>query len=702
MIYSKFKIAILPVFLCMLWFNNFDAIGQSAEANKIISKIAQATSDTSKINLFIELGDYYQNFMPDSALMQYQTAYKLSSDIDSKDLMAKIALKLGSNHLDRGLFGEAMQFFKEALEKYKILENELNISRSYAHIARVYWKEGNYKMGLEFYFKALSISEKLGDKYEMASAYNGIGLLYWNQHVHKEALKFYDKALKLNQDLNDKKGMATIYNNSGLIYNELGEKEKALKYFLKSLSIAEFIDYKMMMNIAECNLGQVYSELGDYDKSEEHYQKALDLANKLKNIEGTAVINGCISNSYILQKKYKESIEHGLVSLNIAKQINALPFQKVAYMNLYMANDSLNNFKDAYAYHKLFKEINDSLFNESNSKQIVEMQTKYDTEKKERENELLRKDNELQLLEINKESNFKKFLIITTLLILLLAILLYNKVRDKKKNEIVLENKVEERTRELVKAKEKAEENDRLKSAFLANISHEIRTPMNGIMGFAELLKRPTLGGDKQKEFIVNIEKSGERMLSIINNLVDISKVESNQMEVSASSVNINNELQLLYDTFKAEAEEKGIEFNFSYPENIGCSIISTDKGKVNTILNNLLENALKFTLSGTVNFGYEKKGNNLEFFVKDTGIGIVENMIDVVFERFIQADLAAEKSYDGAGLGLSISKAYVEMLGGEIWVESTHWMGSQFYFTIPCKKAAEINCKDQIKAAFA
>lgn len=238
--------------------------------------------------------------------------------------------------------------------------------------------------------------------------------------------------------------------------------------------------------------------------------------------------------------------------------------------------------------------------------------------------------------------------------------------------------------KELIAAKDKAEESDRLKSSFLANMSHEIRTPMNGIMGFAELLKNRDIRGEKQQEYINIIQKSGKRMLNIINDLIDISKIEAGQVKVSKSVTNINQIVDDLYQFFLPEARGKGLKLLQSKELQPDDSNIITDSAKVIQVLTNLVKNAIKYTNTGQVIFGYEIENEMVKFYVQDTGIGIKESLQKEIFERFRQAELDFSKEYEGAGLGLSISRAFIEMLGGNIWLESEIGKGSTFYFTIP------------------
>lgn len=237
---------------------------------------------------------------------------------------------------------------------------------------------------------------------------------------------------------------------------------------------------------------------------------------------------------------------------------------------------------------------------------------------------------------------------------------------------------------ELILAKEKAEESDRLKSAFLANMSHEIRTPMNGILGFADLLKDSHLTGEEKEEYVGIIRQSGHRLLGIINDLINISKIESGQMDLKFELVNVNEQIDYLFKFFSTEAMGKGLEFIKYCPGKDDETIIFTDKEKLYAILTNMIKNSIKFTDKGSIKFGYNKKDKFLEFFVSDTGIGISKENQQAVLERFIQVDSGYSSGYEGAGLGLSISKAYIEMLGGKIRIESELGKGSTFFFTVP------------------
>ena len=238
---------------------------------------------------------------------------------------------------------------------------------------------------------------------------------------------------------------------------------------------------------------------------------------------------------------------------------------------------------------------------------------------------------------------------------------------------------------ELEDAKNRAEESERLKTAFLANISHEIRTPMNGILGFTHLLKKPAISLLEQEEFISIIERSGERLLSTINDLIDISKIESNQLKINAFSFNLNNQMDELYAFFSPETSKINCNLHLSKALTNEQAQVFTDQQKVFAILTNLIKNAIKYSQSTDIYFGYEElNGSMLSFFVKDIGLGIDEELQDVIFERFIQGKTRLNHVNEGSGLGLAISKAYTELLGGSISLISKPGEGAEFRFILP------------------
>jgi len=251
-----------------------------------------------------------------------------------------------------------------------------------------------------------------------------------------------------------------------------------------------------------------------------------------------------------------------------------------------------------------------------------------------------------------------------------------------------LERLVEERTIDLRIAKEKAEESDRLKSAFLANISHEIRTPLNAIVGFSSLLIDKDIDENVKKEFVDTIIQSSNTLIQIIEEIIDISKIETGQLNIEKKTCDLKKLFEKLsskYSKRKQQLFKQNIQLlQVISPMDSGLLIL-TDPYRLEQILSHLLDNAMKFTELGSIHFGYVREDSNVKFFVKDSGIGLTEKQKDQLFTRFTKATISDERFYQGVGLGLSICKGLVERLGGKIWVESEVNVGSAFYFTIPC-----------------
>ena len=314
-------------------------------------------------------------------------------------------------------------------------------------------------------------------------------------------------------------------------------------------------------------------------------------------------------------------------------------------------------------------------------------------------NEQIEAQNE-QYLQINKElvfQNEEKEKRAAELGIANIELAFQNKEKEKRAAELLIANEElifqneekEKRAAELIIAKENAEESDKLKTAFLQNMSHEIRTPLNGIIGFSSLLNEDDISKEEIKEFTAIISQSGKRLIEIVNNVLDISKIQTGQIEIKQKKILVNTIFSDLFTFFSPIANAKNIILNYNN-HNDKFRTIFTDETKLHQILTNLINNAIKFTKSGDIDFGYEIKENLIQLYVKDTGIGLPKESVERIFDRFIQVEQTMTKNYEGAGLGLAISKGLVELLGGKIWVESEIGKGTTFFFTLPYIKGEE------------
>lgn len=272
------------------------------------------------------------------------------------------------------------------------------------------------------------------------------------------------------------------------------------------------------------------------------------------------------------------------------------------------------------------------------------------------------------------------FLVAAAILAIIGAYLIERQDKEIKRvhDELIMEK------RELELAKEKAIESDRLKSAFLANMSHEIRTPLNSIIGFSDLLTDQFYTSEQHAEFAAYIKDNGNNLLSVISDIMDFSKIEAGQIQFREYEFSIHKLLTDIYHEFQFKTKEKGVELRLALPENMKVIRIKSDGDRLRQIIINLLVNAIKFTENGYIEIGAQEIADNIEFHISDTGIGISSINHQHVFERFWQVDSSKTRKYGGNGLGLTISKSLVELLGGKIWMESEEGKGSIFFFSIP------------------
>lgn len=439
---NHYKHFILSVLLCIFSSGNFIKSQNPATTDSFKTAIYAADEDTVKVRLLIELGNNYKNNKPDSALQNFQLAFELAKSTKSNFYIAKSSNALGVYYYSQSNYKPALEYYNQALVHYEEITNSQGISDSYNNIAIIYAIQGDYEKSLEYFLKAAKINDESGNKKENSRLLNNIGLIYNNLGDNEKAITYFQKSLAIHLEDGNKQGIAACYNNLGLVYYSQKSYNKALEIYNKGLDITN-VDDKKGQSIFIVNIGSVYMEQKMFDKASSYFLRALTLYTEIGDKHGISKIYGDLYQINIYKKNYTKAIENALKELEISIEIGALPIQQAAYQNLSIAYDSLHNYKNALKYHQMHQLINDSIFNEKKSKQLSEMQTKFESLEKEKENELLRKDNELKRLKIDDATNIRNFFIVLSVLILLLVIIIFYRLKAKKEANLLLEEKNE-------------------------------------------------------------------------------------------------------------------------------------------------------------------------------------------------------------------------------------------------------------------
>jgi len=601
---------------------------------------------------------------------------------------------IGITYHIAGEYDSAASYYKHSLEVFQSLKDTQFIGKVYNNLAYLYSDQEYQNLALEYSLKSIEIAEALKDTVTILDSYNNIGILYENMERNDKALEFFNKMLDL---IKSNTSLKRIYHsalaNIGYLSTLSGNYKLAHADLQKVLAYALSTNDNFSIEQTYNFLGLLYLKTNQPDSAFLAFNQSDHYAAKLDDKKTIALNSEQVGKIFYQQKQFSQAQNQFEKTIKLARENSFLKIEMEVCF--YLASiDSVNqDFKMALGRYQNGVKLRDSLNSISNKKQIAELNIKHESIKKDQEISLLKNNTEIQVLTMKKQLLQRNLLFLILIIIVgFVAYVLYSNKKIAAKNNILLQNEeylekeVTIRTAELLTAKDKAEESDRLKSAFLANMSHEIRTPLNGILGFLELLDEKDLTQEDQENYFEIIRKSSDRLVYTINNIIDFSKIESGQMKLNLSEFDFFERTQFLLDFFTPEAVNKGLELIFNSDQASVPAIIYSDKDKLDAIMTNLIKNAIKYTNHGWIEFGYHLENGNLSAYVRDSGLGIPQDKIDSIFDRFIQIHGRLNQSLEGSGLGLAITKAYIDMLGGIIKVESEVNKGSVFSISIPVR----------------
>ena len=627
----------------------------------------------------------------DQAIRHYETAMQICEKLRDNDCMALNYYNLGILFQRISRYYFALDNFQKALAIWRQLENFERVTLLYRNIVQLYIQVGEYQLAEEWALEALNMTKESGNRLDEATLYDRLANIS-NSLGNTDAVEEYTlKALNIYEELGDRLQVARTLNNKASIYRS-SNHETALNIYRQAAEIFEKLSpaNPQMYNIYN-NMASIFQAKNRADSAIFYYEKALNkaiLSGNLQTMTQAYIITGKFymdaENLNRAERDFKQAYEMSIRT--------GLPRERLQALNgMSWVYNQRGNYKIAFEYLKEYQFLNDSLNREDNRRNIQHLTIQHEFEKDQVE---MREAARAELESKHQTLKYQQIVIAIVLFaflltaVLMIVIVRTNRELNKYKNN--LEQMVEIKTRELTIAKEKAEESNRLKSAFLANMSHEIRTPLNGIVGFLQFFDGENLSHIRRKEYMGIINNCSKQLVKIIDDIIDISKIEAQQMKIHIVELQLNEmmrEMQTFFDVHIQTNEKEQVELILDDSNFIEASLVYADNTRLKQVISNLLINAIKFTEKGYVRFGYTLLDNDtLNFWVEDTGIGIPEAHFENIFHQFRQVDLGNNRYYGGIGLGLSISRSLVQLMGGDIRVESIEGMGTSFYFTIPYK----------------
>ena len=644
---------------------------------------AFATQDTERSDILLKLATALEDADTVTAMSYAIQSYDYAEKAGDNRRVANVELFEAHQFSNSGHYDSARTKLLHIVSMAEKLQDSSILARAYSQLGWNDLEIASYDEALDYFQTDLDIVLRKQDTAGIGDAYDNLGCLYLDQQEPENALKYLRLALASDAHARDVRALAAIYNNIGLSYNGPIRSlpfdvrlDSALFYFRHSAKLYESVNDRNQLARVLRNIGSVFEKKGIldstlyYDRHSVYMHEAIGL-----NSTYAAEAYEQLGNLFLVLHHPDSAFHYLNLAQTIDEGIGAKRGLVELYFSLGKAYASTGNFKSAYEYLAKGSALHDSIYSVDKSRILADMEAKYQTSKNERK---IAAQNQ----EISQERLVNYSIIGIAGVLVLIALLFYR--NDRKLQRI---------NKELAAAKERAEASENLEHQFLANMSHEIRTPMNAVLGMTTLLLDTSLN-QKQRDYLVAIQSSADNLLVVINDILDLSKLQAGKMEFERIPFRLREVTGHALDIMRLKAESKGLVLSEDISESTPQVVIG-DPARLSQVLMNLLSNSVKFTEHGSVQLivsavAAGEHSMNVRIAVRDTGIGIPKDKLKSVFDSFSQADAETSRKYGGTGLGLTISRNFVELQGGYIGVTSELGKGSEFSITIPYEVAGE------------
>ncbi|MBA6294733.1 response regulator [Colwellia sp. MB02u-9] len=655
----------------------------SLSTDKTLSTLDKISVLASQSRILHQLGQL------DHAIDVAQKEQQLAQEFDLKQLEADAYKRVGVYAYYKGKYALALHSYQQALNYYFILDEPIAQANLYNNIALVHAKTSEFESALLSYQLAEKIYQKFGNETDKIDVKFNIADFHLELKRYDIAISMYLDVIESRIKISDKKGIVMAYSDIGKAYKYAGDYEKAEYYMTLSLNSSRKNKYDFYTATVLYHLAELHNDLYNIDQAIAYATEALRLSIEQEHDTAYVAALYSLAKAYFYQGKYDLALQYTERSSEMAEKRDhkdQMQYNLSLQSLIYAAQHE--NFK-AVKSQRDFLQVKFELDNnELNSKLAL-----FNSDQLKQEVEQLKQQKRLQALEVEQSSQTRIIIIIVVIAILMIGFLIARRLIEQRSKQ-ALESKVKQRTTELEYLMQELQSANNIKSQFLANMSHEIRTPLTTVIGQAEAI----MSGDVEEEFIGKevkiIHGNSLHLLELTNNILDLSKIEANKIELEIQTQNLHDILQELANMFSLQASSKGLTFKIIHylPEPF---LIKMDSFRVKQILINLCANAVKFTPKGHVELNISQSENNLMFKITDSGIGMSSSQLQSIFESFTQGDSSISRRFGGTGLGLCLSDQLAKIMGGKIEVESELNQGSVFAFSLPCTASFSEQCRE-------
>jgi len=677
-------------FLCFFLFSAILLGQESVVITNLKKELQQEQVDSTKIKLNLSISNSFPLREKDSAQRYFNQAFNIAKAISYKSQFAKMVYNIGVDFEMNYSFLQAIQNYKNAAIVYEELNDWVDVGDLNNYIWYCYIKMYAEDKAIEYYFKSLTNFERIDDKEGIAMNFVDIGNLYYDQENYDYAKKYFQDALTIYEKLRDKEGIATCYTNLGNAFSDAGKNEIGIDYFKQSIILEEELNDQIGIAVNYNNLGDSYILLKDYSKAQGYFLRSLKIAQEIDDKELIAIVYLNMADVYDRLKKYNQTIIYATKSLNISNKIGKLDLQLDNLEYLATAYEALGDISKALFILKQHNVVKDSLYSSDKEKKVQLFNALNELEKTHFTITDLSNKNEIAQLKYENERKITYYLIIAIVVFAFLIILSIHQQTAKKKAYNLLEFRnyqINRMNDEIEEQRDYLNQLNKTKDKFFSIIAHDLKNPFNSIKGFTELLIENShdYNEEKRLKFLRIIKDSTNRASNLLNNLLVWANSQSGNLTYNPKKTELVKDVLNVVSLLEIQAVKKEIELYNNVDHNLS---VLADENMLNTILRNLISNAIKFTKpKGEVRILSSKNNGMVEVSIKDNGVGISEKDMDKLFSIDEKNTNVGTANEQGSGLGLILCKDFIEKHGGKIWVNSIENEGSEFVFTLPLWK---------------